>query len=391
MPNTSNEPTPNGDDSFNPKAHPFPSADTVKFNLEKSGATIAQITSALWLLDYGRTHRLPTYKALGAVIGRDASAVSKLFAGTYGADLAKLTAHIDNVRTAAAAREGFGERIIVETSVIRDVKTLCDMTRASQTLSMIYDDRLSGKTVALKYYTQENNHGQTVYVSVPVGGSAKMFMSALLKACGISERNSYDQMRDRALKFFGYRGPRVPSAGAHLLLIVDNLHNAVTGRALKTITLALIHEIHELCGCGVVIAGRTALADALKADRNREKLGQIADLNVLTFRIPDVPLAADLETICGAYGFVDPDEKSARHVAEIAGRHGIGQLCGYLRMAKKLASNRHQTAGWNHFLSTHATLKAWARGERKPGKAQLSGGAKSPPKQLGSGAEGSAE
>lgn len=363
----------------------FPSADTVKANMERAGAAPEQITAVLWLLDHGRTNKLQNYKALGAVINREASGISKLFAGTYGADLDKLVRHINTVRAALAERAGFGDRVIVETSVMGEVRTLCEMARASQTMAILFGENQSGKTTALIEYTRQNNHGRTIYVRLPVGGAKREFLLALCRACGISERNNAEQMRERLLKFFGYRGSTTdPTTNSHLLLIVDEVHQTMI-RGLKTNTLEQIREIHDLCGIGIVLCGTNVLPEMMQDERYAKMLGQIGNRGILRRKIPAAPSLEDVRLICEGYGFDAPEGRALKIVGKISTQNGIGKLCGYLRMARKLASTRHKTPGWKHFLATHATLESWERGDRDE-KKQLGNGS-GEPQQIEDGSE----
>ena len=47
---------------------------------------------------------------------------------------------------------------------------------------------------------------------------------------------------------------------------------------------------------------------------------------------------------------------------------GIGRLTKYLRMTRKLAANRKEPVSWRHFITTHATLESWARGDQEDGE-----------------------
>jgi len=332
----------------------LPSADTVKTALEAVETPTEQVSLVLWLLDYGRHHKL-TMAPLAETIRKDGSTLSRVFSGKYGAELDNICSEIEHFRRVETERAGFGETPIAPTRVMKRIGEFCDLARVSQTMAFLWGPNQSGKTTALEYYRDANNHGQTVYVRMPVGGSARMFMGALMRACGISERNAYEQMRDRAHRFFG------PS----VLLIVDEVHQAMIGRSLKTVTIELIRELHDLSRCGVVLCGTDVLPDMINDPRFTKFLGQIGNRGVLRMRIPSAPGKADVSAVCNAYGFPPAEGEAAEKVREIGRTAGIGALTKYLRMARKLATNRKQPVGWGHFLTTLATLATWARGEEE--------------------------
>lgn len=334
------------------KSPSLPSADNVKAALQTANATQDQISTVLWLLDYGRTNKL-AMKGLGRALNRDGSTIYRVFSGRYEASLENFVDDVEHFRRVVTERQDFGDSPIVDTSVMRDVSSLCDLARVSCSMAFLFGPNQSGKTTAAKRYAHLNNHGRTIFTRMPVGGSSKMFMAATLKSCGISDRNSYDQMRDRAIRFFD---PQV-------LWIIDEVHQAMIGRSLKTITIELIREIHDESGCGVVLIGTDVLPEMMNDPRFKKFLGQIDNRGVLRRRIPPAPCAADVRAICNSYGFPPADGGAKELVRSIARENGIGRLTKFLRMARKLAVNRKQPVGWEHFLTTHATLESWARGE----------------------------
>ena len=335
----------------------LPSADHVKQRLIAAQAEPEHISTVLWLLEYGRSNK-HTLSSLARDIGRDNSSISRVLNGKYNlvdgvTKLTEFVEHVDHFRRIQTERMTFGKTPLVETQVIKDVASLCDLARVSATMAFLFGPNQSGKTTALKRYTELNNHGRTIYVRMPVGGSARMFMLALMRACGISERNAYDQMRDRAHRFFD----------PQTLLIVDEVHQTMNGRSLKTVSIELIREIHDLCGCGVVLCGTDVLPDMMADPRFKKFLGQIDNRGVLRRRIPSKPSSADVRAICNAYGFppADGDEKDL--VKRIAAESGIGRLTKYLIFARQLANNRKAALSWEHFLQSHATFEKWAKGE----------------------------
>lgn len=334
----------------------LPSGDHVKQALTAVAATTEQIDSILWLLNYGRAQRLSSVTALAERLNVSGSTLSRVFAGKYGAGLASIVADIDHFRALHAERAGFGDRIVCEDlNVVKDIADFCDLTRASQTIAILWGPNQSGKTWALeKIYAPKNNHGRTIFVRMPVGGGTRLFLEEILRACGISERKSYSEMKQRVLRYFD----------PQTLLIIDEFHQAMIGRTLRTTTVETVREIHDLTGCGVVICGTDVLPDMISNPRFVKLLGQTDNRGVLRRRVPPTPYREDVQALCKAYGFGDPHGEARKLVQEIASTNGIGKLCKFFMMSKRLASKRRQPVTWQHFLDTHATLKSWERGEQ---------------------------
>lgn len=335
--------------------HILPSADTVKASLVAAGADQQQVSDILWLLNHARERKLYKRGEVGALVGYDGSVISKVFNGQYTAQLAAFCTKIRSYRDIYTARAGMGDKpFVTELSVVRDVTAVCDLARISQTIAMLWGPNQSGKTHALQHYAKVNNHGQTIYVRMPVGGAARMTLLAIARACGISERNSYDQLRDRILKHID------PT----MLLVMDEVHHALIGRQVKTVTMETLREIHDLCECGVVLCGTDVLPDMVQDARFAKLLGQTDNRGVLKRKIPAAPTKRDIRLLCEAYHLGKPEGDAATIVNEIATRNGIGRLCKYFQMSRRRASKTSQPLSWAHFLATHATLKAMANGER---------------------------
>ena len=263
-----------------PGAGYLPSGDIVKQNLLKHGFTDPQIDLVLGLLNYGRAEKLGNVSALAKKLNVHPTTVGRLFDGTYGLTITrdeKTKAIIKTERTAGldtiigkvahflelqAKRKVFGDvPLCRDLLVVKDITDFCDLTRATATMSILYGPNQSCKSWTLeKIYTPANNHGRTVYVSMlESGGTTKLFMEDLLRACGISERKSYGDMKRRVYRYFD----------PQTLLIVDEYHQTLIGRTIKMTSIELIRAIYEHCGCGIVLCGTDIVPDMFEDARFR--------------------------------------------------------------------------------------------------------------------------
>lgn len=350
-----------------PGAGYLPAGDNVKQALARAGATDPQIDSVLWLLTYGRQEKVSSTSALARRLNVSASTLGRVFAADYGAELTNIISKIDHFRKLATERREFGDHVVVtDLRVVEDITSLCELTRVSQTMAMLFGPNQSGKSWALKkIYAPAHNHGRTVYVSLlESGGATRLFLQDLLVACGISDRKAYGEMKQRLFRYFD----------PQTLLIVDEFHQTMIGRTLKMTTIEAIRAIHEKCGCGVVLCGTDILPDMFNDPRYHKFLGQTANRGVLRRLIPAKPYPEDVTALLKAHGLSRAPEGDAKKIVDgITGNEGIGKLCKYLKMSRRLASKRRVPVDWNHFLETHATLKSWERGEQMV-RAKMSGG-----------------
>lgn len=350
-----NESTRGGNNT--PGAGYLPSGDIVKTKLAGSGATPEQVDTALWFLNYGRAQGIASVSGLAKRLNVNSSTIGRLFAGKYGADIASIIAKIDHFRSVQQERSKFGDiPVVTGLKVVKDITDFCDLTRATATMSVLFGPNQSGKSWTLeRIYTPANNHGRTVYVSMlQSGGATRLFMEDMMRACGISERKSYGDMKRRAYRYFD----------PQTLLIVDEFHQTLIGRTIKMTSIEAIRAIHDRCGCGVVLCGTDIVPDMFEDARFKKFLGQTANRGALRRLIPATPYPEDVLALCQAYELGTPAGEAKKLVDTIAGTNGIGKLCKFMAMARRLASRRKTPVTWEHFLETHATLKSWERGER---------------------------
>lgn len=330
-------------------------ADVVKRKLEEIGATQPQISSILWLHAHAKEQRMTKYGQIGDFIGYDGAKIGQLFQGKYGGSkpgsLDNVCAAIESARALFNQRLGLGAKPFVSIQVVDDMKTLCDIARASQTMALMWGPNQSGKTWAAKKYQRDNNHGLTIYVRMPAGGGKKATMKAIARACKIPDRKSPEELRDRIHAYFN----------DSMLLIVDEFHQCLIGRTMKVDTVEAIREIHDECdNVAVVLIGTDALPDTMNDPRFHNLLGQIGNRCALRKRIAAAPRISDVISVCHAYGMPPGEGDGWAKAREVARENGIGPLTILLRMAKNFATKKKQTLNWDHFATTHATVKSWA-------------------------------
>jgi hypothetical protein len=120
---------------------------------------------------------------------------------------------------------------------------------------------------------------------------------------------------------------------------------------------------------------------------HRHFLGQIGNRGVLRLRIPIAPEPRDIELLIHAFGFHGAmSGKAAKKVQEIANEQGIGKLCRFFTISRRLAASAHERLNWAHFNSSVATIDSWSIGEFGNGKSQKqlgNGGGEAPVLQYG--------
>ena len=350
----------------------YESADIIRDRLAATDTAQAHITSILWFADHGRRQNL-NQQALGELIGYDGSVVSRLLSGKYPTDIGPIIAKVDEFRRLISSGDISDKHPVCETWVLTEIGKTCDLTRAAETVCILTGRSHTGKSVALQTYTRRNNHGLTIFVRMPPGGAARMFLDTLARACGISHRQSYENLRDRLIGFFK----------PGMLLIVDEAHQSIIGRKLQTVTLEIIRDVHDLAGAGVVLCGTPVFADALKNDRLKLFFEQVDNRTTIIRKLPDTAPWRDVEMVIGAYGLPVPvpaeklDGKHHLSPLEIVrgkvAKNGLGKLTKFLSIARRPAEKQGVPFAWEHVVGTDAMLASWERGDL-PTEKELKGG-----------------
>ena len=287
---------------------------------------------------------------LGDAIGYDGGNVSKVFSGKYEGDLAAFCKAVDRLRKLTNERASIQRAPYIETSLYRDIEETCQAALTYQKLCFIYGESQVGKTAALKHYATKHNHGETVYVEMPAGGSLSHFLAALASKVRINNQQRGDVLQVNIMKCFGPNN----------LLIVDEASRALQARSyggagLKTIDF--IRSLHDQTGCGVVLCGTNVFREQM-ADRALAKfLNQFNRRCLIRRQLPEVPSRADLNAFARHYG-LDPAAGDAYQLQRsVVREHGLGVWLTVLMAAARGASNKKTTLTWAHVEKAHAFLR----------------------------------
>ena len=346
----------------------LPTAEAVAAALRRNGTDERAIHSVLWLLEHGRSQHWSQAK-LAAFARISPATLSLVLKGTYVQNLSGIAERIEAARAAHLDAQAQIERPVVATWVLTEIGHFCDAVRSEETMGIITGRSHSGKTTAFETYVRDR--ADVVFVRMPEGGAARMFLQDLAEACGVPYRGAYDALRRAILKKF-----RRSTEGAPGLLVIDELHETVIGRRVQTVTLELIRTLHDVTGCPVVLCATPVFMTHMEDERLVRFFEQLDNRAAYVRRLPEKPPMCDIHAICAAYGLaaapthlLDPDDTQtpAEMVEEIRTKNGLGKLVRLLRKARRIARNKQQKIGWSHVLDVAATNKSWRDGDGPDG------------------------
>lgn len=280
------------------------------------------------------------------------TSISLVFRGKYPAKLDGVVKIFADFLKLYHERKDSKRLPFIKTTLSERIWNVCDRAREFQRIGFIFSDSQIGKSAALKEYQRLNNHGSTIYVEVPTGGSLMYFLGKLCEALKIGETIKTSDQRRRILESIDHR----------MLLIVDEAHRAIPGdgvtkNAINTIDF--VREIFNEKGCGVVLCATNVFRRAMEDGAVKLILKQSRRRRLCAMQLPNSPSVEDLDTFAAAYGL--PPARG--HALEIQTRmietEALGMWLLVFRMAAKLvATNKDKKMTWNHVIEADAGLSA---------------------------------
>jgi DNA transposition AAA+ family ATPase len=287
---------------------------------------------------------------VGQDIGYDGGNVSRIFFNKYNGNLETVAAAIKRFRDILDARTNTAKAPYIQTALYREIEEVCDAALVYQKIAYIYGESQVGKTEALREYTRTHNHGQTIMVTMPVGGSLSHFLAALAPKVRCSNQQRGDILQ---LNIMRYLGP-------HNLLIVDECSRALQSRSYggSTIkTMDFIRDLHDHTQCGVVLCGTNVFRDQMKDQALAKFLNQFNRRCIVRRQLPDRPRRADLNEFAKFYGLAPAGDDALRLQTAVIAEHGLGVWLTSLRAGAKFAAKKSTPMTWSHVIKAHGHLR----------------------------------
>lgn len=264
-----------------------------------------------------------------------------------GASLTPIVKSIERLRKieeSRAVRAPF-----IETMLTKRVWKICETALNFQRVAFIYGDSQIGKTTALMEYQRTHNHGETIYVRMPAGGTFGEFIRVIAKALRISPALKDWQMKDKIFAAIDSR----------MLLIVDQCHECFLGqysdRSLRC--LLFVMEIFDRCNCGVVLVGTGKFEAGMMDSRYRETLKQLVRRGLpQPLRLPDKPTAANLNEFSAAYGLLPAIGHALALQSDTIRDHDLGVWLTTIQAGQKIATKRKEPMAWQHVIAANAAF-----------------------------------
>ena len=302
----------------------------------------------------------------GRALGVDGSTYSKVFRGVYtnagGLVLpppAKMLSRIrvlreqekENVEKRSAGR--------VMTETVAEIHGVCKKAWADGQIAFVFGESHIGKTEALMWFRDENNHGATIYVDLQGVAGEQDVYRAFARALKISADTPIAKLKPRIFAAIDRTN----------LVIVDEFHAICyayqKGGAVRMINA--LKAIKDKTGCAMVICSTNVGRDEFDEVKGHEAqlLKQLWRRGVIKLQLPDALRVGDVRAFATAYGLPFPEAPETgsdtwkrlgaehadfpgRVVCEhIAYKHGVKHLVSVFQDGNKIARKKNRELRWS--------------------------------------------
>ena len=257
-----------------------------------------------WLWGY-------TFDALGnsktelcRQLGYDYKFIYDVWTGTYDGDLDTFCAAIQSLKMRAAQ-----SMPLVETIVVKRLLEAFDYARDYSAMVSIQGPTGRGKTYTAKYWARNNNHGRTRYIRVPSGCTRRQIVCMLCSSCGIGVNgHKTTELEQRLFKAFTSRN----------VIIVDEAgHLVPKATANGTSAIELLRDLHDICGCAVVMIFTDVYLKEMKSGRLADYFEQFRGRIKFELIIPDKIFRSEVEEVLRSF-IPDPPQKLIEYAYKTA-------------------------------------------------------------------------
>jgi DNA transposition AAA+ family ATPase len=303
-------------------------------------------------------------------VGVDKTTIGRIIRGTYthperGTRLPiseNLIRAMELFRKMEQERARATDTGFVLTPTAKRIFTACDLARESQSPVFLIGPSHIGKTKALLAYTQENNHGHTVYVRLQAASGLGGMVRRIAGSLGISDKANTADLIGRIKR----------ALRANMLLILDEVHELMHTYRKESFfaCLEVIREFYDETNCGLVLCGTKLLFKRI--DENRGELEQLLRRGVHKVVLADQPTKGDISAILAVVGLELPEKGyvvTVRHggqtvperpyelLKQLGHEEGLKSICERLRYGQKFATKAGEKLAWEYVVRAHLTIK----------------------------------
>jgi DNA transposition AAA+ family ATPase len=297
-----------------------------------------------WWFRWAHIEKKMSQADAARTLGVDGSTYSRVYRGEYrNAEKqilpppAKMLSRIRVTREQEKDRTAELNKGRVMTPTVDEIWQTCRKAWRDRQIGLIFGNSHIGKTEALKWFRDENNHGATIYVDLQGVGGVQDVYREFARALKLSPDTAIAKLMPRIFN----------SIDRTNLVIIDEFHHITyayqKGASNKMVNA--VKSIKDRCGCAMVICGTDVARDEFTEGCGKEAklLKQLWRRGVIKNQLPEALPVGDVRAFATAYGLQFPEAPAK--VEEdtwkaLMAAHGAGPLGDALRTCENIAYNQ---------------------------------------------------
>lgn len=256
----------------------------------------------------------------------------------------------------------------IKTPTVGRIWTICRKAWEQRKIAFVFGEPQIGKTEALKWFRDENNHGNTIYVDLNAATGVQDIYKCFAKALKLGY-SSPSRLKDRIFDAINER----------MLIIIDEFHQ-ITFAYRKGSSCAMVHAIkaiHDICRCGMVICSTNIGRKEVESGHDAKLCSQLLKRGTIQLQLPNAMPIEDVRAIVEAYKLdfpafrrgelwknFQPGCKGHEYCHDIACERGINYLILCLQDGNIIASKQNRALQWKDFERAHETYTALAESKQ---------------------------
>lgn len=293
----------------------------------------------LWFHQHALDTKLD-WEACCDALNYDRSTVFRILKGTYEGSWKNILKAIESYRKIIETRGTIQQNEFAENGISKLIFSGLRYAMANNSITLIVGESRMGKSTCAKVWRDRNNHGRSVFVTVPPYGGTKALLRAIAQAIGVNANLPVPQML--AAIYRGFNRNRI--------LILDEAHRLLPGdRRTNPINLEIVRDIHDLTGCALALLATERFNMELRKSEYQfeQLLGRIG----MPIRLPKRLKESDILPILIQY-IPEPSDtliSEALRIANDLGRLGI--LVELLKVGSRMAAKDKKKLTETHIFA----------------------------------------
>lgn len=305
-------------------------------------------------------------------VGVSGTTLSRLFNGKYCDPKNGITLPPPATMLAAIRRMRESDKVDtlkksagrIKTPTVNKIWAICRKAWEQRKIAFVFGEPQIGKTEALQWFRDENNHGNTIYVDLNGATGVQDIYKCFAKALKLGY-SSPSRLKDRIFDAINER----------MLIIIDEFHQ-ITFAYRKGSSCSMVHAIkaiHDICKCGMVICSTNIGRNEVERGHDAKLCSQLLKRGTIQLQLPNSMPIEDVRAIVEAYKLKFPEAKRGElwrnfqaenkgqsYCHDIACEKGINYLILCLQDGNIMASKQNRTLEWRDFERAHETYLALA-------------------------------